>query len=278
MQEIGVFKIRASAAHELMGPMGLTVSQLATLNKLKEKVLSGKSLTANQQETHDDLLKKANNPELPKGAKSYCDNWIIERLYDRRKPVYSKYIDKGNECEDDAIEYVSGVLGWGLVFKNTERIENDWLTGECDINLPNSVEDIKNCYDCFTFPLLEDELNDKANEMQIQCYMHLYGKKKGGVVKVLMNSPESIVDKECRIVASRNDGELTEDEYEEILNYHTYDHLDDKLRVKRFEFDYDEKTILELKKRVILCRKYIKNKLKSKGYEYDSEKGVLISG
>ena len=93
MQE---FKIRASAAGRIMaGSIGLSEKQAATLASLilrKQKAEKGeaKPLTANMERDLKEFQEKHNNPELPQGAKTYCEQWLKEHIYNRRKQVRTK--------------------------------------------------------------------------------------------------------------------------------------------------------------------------------------------
>lgn len=123
------FKIRSSACGNIMAPIGLTDKQeteLARLINLKKE--KGK-ITPNQEKTVADYTAKKNNPELPQGAKTYCENWVKSQLYQKRKIVSSKYLSKGLIQEDGAIDLASDYFGWGLVQKNEQFFENSHSTG-----------------------------------------------------------------------------------------------------------------------------------------------------
>src|SRR3546814_2144020 len=83
---------------------------------------------------------------LGKTGTDHCDNWMKEQIYKRRKDFASKYFDKGNACEDAAIEYASQHLEWGDVKKNDEWFEDDFFQGTPDVMMPDRgiISDIKN--------------------------------------------------------------------------------------------------------------------------------------
>lgn len=240
------FKIRCSAINQIMGGnIGLTDCQKTTYKSLSNK----EKLTDKQKVTLDSLQYKLDNPELPTGAKTYCKKWLLDQLYHRTKlDAKSKYTEKGNLCEDDAIELIGNHFQLGMIFKNEDYRENDFLTGTCDIKLKDLVIDIKNSYDHSTFPLLESELNQDYYA-QIQGYLELYDINEGWIVYTLMNLPLELIERE---IYSHSDMEE-----EEIDKYFYYDDLPDNKRIKRYIVKRDPEYIKKVKERVDLCQKYI---------------------
>ena len=123
-------------------------------------------------------------------AKSYVEQWIKEQLYGRKKEFSNKYTTKWLSVEQDAIDYISDVLEYGFLLKNEENLSNDFLTGTPDIILNNFIIDIKSSWNCFTFPLFEDEIKNQDYVWQGQGYMALTGAETFRVIYVLMDTPE----------------------------------------------------------------------------------------
>jgi hypothetical protein len=199
---LSTFKCRASASGELM-----------TNPKLKTETLS-------------------------KTTKTYIQTWIKEQIYGYKKQLDNKYINKGLDMEDMAIDKAIEWLDLPFVMKNKERKEDDFFTGEPDLICKGIIYDIKNSYDAFTFPLFETELPNDDYFYQMQVYMHLFKLEKSFVVYVLMNTP-----------ATKWEPEIT------------YDHVGKEYRIKTFEVNYDPTVIELLQNRVIESRNYI-NSLK----------------
>lgn len=194
--------------------------------------------------------------ELSETAKTYCENWVKEELYRRRKEFSSKYTDKGNECEASSIEYASEQFGWGLVAKNEEHFADEFMTGTPDIILADSVEDIKNSWDCFTFPLFDTDIPDKKYYWQGQVYMALTGRETFGLVYTLMNAPEHLIEQEARRSAEWQ--EVEAELYDAVRERMTYDTFNAELRIKRFESARNEDDIARIRTRVEQCREYIR--------------------
>lgn len=252
-----MFKIRASQISKIMGGEiypSLTKSVQSCLTKLEK----GLKLTDIQQETYDKYQQGIQNPTLPQGAKTYVEDWYKTRLYDRRKEFKSKYTDKGNAVEDEAIILIEEALKFDFLIKNDHRYnDHPYIEGEPDVITALYIIDNKSSWDCFTFPLFKDKI-DNDYWCQGQGYMILTGLKKYILVYTLMDMPEKIIDKLCFFEArDRGMDEVTQDLYLEVKQRHTYSHLPNKLRVKPYYFDYEEGYEEKVIERVKLCREYL---------------------
>ena len=172
--------------------------------------------------------------QLSETTKTFLHEWLKERIYGLKKEISSKQIDKGLAFEDMAIDKAIEWLDLPFAIKNEKRFEDEFFTGEPDLILKDKIIDIKNSWDCWTFPLFESEIPTKGYEYQVQVYMHLTGMKKASVVYVLLNTPETY-----------NSPEID------------YSNVDTKFRIKSYDFEYDEAIIEKLKERVKLSREYI---------------------
>ena len=101
------FKIRSSASGSIMsGNIALSDPQQKKLDTFAAKVESGKALTALQSEENDKLINLRDNPKATKGMMTYCQDWLKEQLYGRRKEIKSKYLDKGNEERTQVLSFL----------------------------------------------------------------------------------------------------------------------------------------------------------------------------
>lgn len=255
------FKIRCSQIGKIMaGSIGLSDREKSELDALLNR---DKPYTDNMEKRYNELLYKLDNPMLSAGAQTYCKKWLKEKLFKRRKEINSKYLDKGNICEDWSIDFVNAYL-LEQNFKNEEYFENEFLTGTPDI-INDGIDDIKNSYDFDTFPLCEFEPPNMDYVYQLNGYMHLLGKKKGRIIYTLNNSPYHMIEKEAKSLAYRKGGGWG-DYMSDLVAHHTYDEIDDEFKIKIFNIEYDEQLMIEVEKRVELCQLYI-NELTEKIYE-----------
>lgn len=262
MKPLPVFKIRASEAHYILGGAfnKPTAKQLAELERLQEKADAGK-ITDKQRETLQELIEKRDaKPVLQDGAITYLQKWMKEQLYERKQEFTNQYVEKGKLCEPEAIQMLAQYIGYIDCIKNEQRAEDEYMTGECDLNMPDIIEEIKNSWDVFTFPLFARELPDAKYYYQVQVYMNLYKKNKAAVNYCLINAPESLIDAEARKAAyAAGYSEVDMDLYLQVRDKLTYDNVPIEFRIKRFEIDRNDKVIEAIKERVLLCREYIES-------------------
>jgi hypothetical protein len=189
---------------------------------------------------------------LSETAKSMLVLWYKEQLYGRKNEISSKYMTKGNECEDASIAYLNKLDGTDYK-KNEQYFEDEYMHGTPDVIGEDIIIDIKNSWDFSTFPLFSNSLPNKDYRLQVTGYMMLTGKKKGSVVYTLMDTPDDIIAQEWRSAGNYN--QPVSDEFKAKYKYD--DITDSKLRIKRFDFDYDETLATEIVDKVEEARKFI---------------------
>ena len=112
-------------------------------------------------------------------AKSAIRDIVKEDLYGFRSFTGNQYTQKGNLLEDLAIE-MSGKMRLRNYQKHVGRVENELITGECDVlDLKNKlIIDTKCTWDIGTHPFFADEAMEKVKkagyDVQMQAYMWLY--------------------------------------------------------------------------------------------------------
>lgn len=274
------FKIRASAASEILaGKIGLTEVQVARIEDLEAREKGeGKPLTPNMVEELNKLRQKRDNPELPQGAKTYCEKWLKEKLYERRKNFANQYLEKGIAVEEDSIKYAAEHLSWGGVCKNEEWFRDEWMEGTPDVvcellingDVVPTVIDMKNVWDCFTMPLFDDVIPNDGYEIQLQVYMHLVSQEykidfnNAILCYALMSAPLNVMEKEMRKLSweEGHQGLITDEIRQRVHREMSYDSMPPSLRLKTYLVRRDLEIIEELKYRVELCREYIPTLLK----------------
>ena len=164
---------------------------------------------------------KNKEPEvLSVGAMTHCYFKAKEFVYGYKPDIKSKYLDKGIMCEDDSIALYNSVF-FTSHKKNTQRLSNGYLTGECDIYDSEQITDIKTAWSLQTFPVLSERIDSKLYDWQGRAYMDLWGVKKFRVAYCMVDTPESLV------------------RYEDD-SLHLVSHIDPSLRVTIKDFDYCE--------------------------------------
>jgi len=157
------------------------------------------SLGALMTEPKDKASKDAG--ELSQTAKTMLIKAYIQHKYDRDKDLDSKQIRKGKANEAEGIKLLSIFTG-EILEKNDTRLENDYITGEPDVFLGESIYnadfifDTKLSWDIWSF--LGNILSplDKGYELQLQGYMALTNAPKSAVAYVLTDIPQDELENE----------------------------------------------------------------------------------
>jgi len=149
---------------------------------------------------------------LNPGAKGISDtvakhlvDVFISAKYKRREELKNKYLDKGNEREEDAITLVSRFTKT-MYRKNSERLINAFVTGEPDLFKGESIFKAEKTLDtkcAWSMHTFYRAMFDKLSTMyywQGVGYMWLTGAKEHTVCFCLVNgTPEAIMDEKKRL-------------------------------------------------------------------------------
>jgi hypothetical protein len=133
--------------------------------------------------------------------------------------------------------------------KNTERKENAWITGECDIATPSKIIDIKSPWSLATFPATSERGQDKTYEWQGRAYMWLWDVDQFEVAYCLVNTPEELVG------------------YEQP-ELHFVDHITPDLRVTRVIYERDKSLEEKIMQRVTDANAYLDQMVKQIAAEH----------
>ena len=132
--------------------------------------------------------------KMTQGVQTYLQEIFIEETTGIRKQVSSKYFDKGNLCEQNAMQILQEALypnSFVRAFKT--KLSNDFVQGTLDVDMPDYLYDIKNAYDRFTFGKAECSWD---YEWQVKAYLWLKGKTKGRLFYTLCDMPEELIQEE----------------------------------------------------------------------------------
>lgn len=170
--------------------------------------------------------------ELSQTCKTYLHEWYAND----QEEIYSKYMEKGIQVEPELIDFMAVQLGFGMAEKNIIRMEDEYMTGECDVDLPEHIVDVKASWNKKTLHQQVIEGLDPDYEKQIKGYCHLYKKPKGILFFGLMNTPET-------------------DWSDEVV----FDNLPDTERWVAYEVQADNEFIEQVYQRVLQCREYLES-------------------
>ena len=185
---------------------------------------------------------------LSQTAKSYIDQLAKEHFYGYESPIVNRYLDKGINQELESIQLLNSVRFENFE-KNTERIENNWLTGECDILTNEKIIDIKTSWSLDTFPELPEDIDSKDYEWQGRAYMMLYEKHEFELIYCMVSTWDEF---------------LTQYDDKSI---HKVDHIDPRFRITSVTFERDFELENQMIERCKIATEYYNeriNKLKKK--------------
>ena len=191
---------------------------------------------------------------LSKTAKSYLEQLAKEELLGVRTEFSSKYTDKGNLLEDDAIALVEKVNEWDFLYKNEEHFSNDYVTGTPDVLTEDVLLDVKSSWNVDTFPMFDKELKNKDYYYQLQAYMWLTGHTESYLCYCLVDTPKFIIKAEVRKLHKPRYSDI-----KAIILKHKFNADTEERRVKTFKVEFDEDAIMQIIDRVDLCRIYYNN-------------------
>lgn len=178
-------------------------------------------------------------------AKSTIRDVVKEDLYGFRSFTGNQYTAKGNLLEDVAIE-MSGKMRFRNYKKHEGRINNDLITGECDVlDLERkTIIDTKCTWDIGTHPFFADEALEKVKkagyDIQMQAYMWLYDCEIAHIDFWLFPCPV----------------ELTKDwdDREQLIDL--VDRIDIRERLTTVTIQRDEAVIQKIKDKIPHCQEY----------------------
>ena len=178
-------------------------------------------------------------------AKSAIRDIVKEDLYGFRSFTRNQYTQKGNLLEDLAIE-MSGKMRLRNYQKHVGRVENELITGECDVlDLKNKlIIDTKCTWDIGTHPFFADEAMEKVKkagyDVQMQAYMWLYGCDVANIDFWLFPCPPELLN--------------GWDDIDQLV--HLVEKIDIRERKTTVVIERDEAIIQKIKDKVPHCQEY----------------------
>jgi hypothetical protein len=175
---------------------------------------------------------------LSQTAKSYIIQKAKEDFFEYRSELNSKYITKGLAQEQDSINLLN-LVRLEDYKKNEERVENEWLSGCCDIITDTSIIDIKTSWSLDTFPATTYELKDLSDyEWQGRAYMWLYDMPKFELCYVMVSTAPELLG-----------------EYENGA-LHYVEHIAPEKRITSITFERDKEIEIQMAERLILATEF----------------------
>lgn len=139
---------------------------------------------------------KLKSEVLSVGAKTHIREIAAQDIFGVEFEISDKKIEKGKRVEHEVIALLNRVRGLQLV-KNTERRDNGWITGECDLfdNVAGEGYDAKAAWSVATFPLCLDDIAASQRtlyEWQFRGYMWLWNAERWHGAYGLVDTPDEL--------------------------------------------------------------------------------------
>ena len=230
---------RCSSLHKLIGDAQSIASELR--NDEINTVIRKKKRT----DEEEFLIQKLKTMSLSDSAKSAIRDIVKEDLYGFRSFTGNQYTQKGNLLEDLAIE-MSGKMRLRNYQKHVGRVENELITGECDVlDLKNKlIIDTKCTWDIGTHPFFADEAMEKVKkagyDVQMQAYMWLYGCDVANIDFWLFPCPPELLN--------------GWDDIDQLV--HLVEKIDIRERKTTVVIERDEAIIQKIKDKIPHCQEY----------------------
>ena len=181
---------------------------------------------------------------LSVGAKTHVRTLAAQAILGVDFDADSKEMAKGIQCEDESIALVGRVYGLKLA-KNTVRLTNGYLTGECDVWTPETreIRDTKTAWSAATFPITFDDVSPASVKLytwQLRGYLWLWDGIRAWCDYTLVDTPEALV------------------RYEP-LQLHVVSHIPEHMRVTSWCVERDKVLELAMKEKVEHARAYYRD-------------------
>jgi hypothetical protein len=185
-----------------------------------------------------------------------------------RKEIDIDQIEKGKMAEGSSISLLS-VIDGVFYIKNERRVINDYLSGEPDLYVGESIysakmiTDIKTCYD---YPSFLKKINtpiENGWEEQVQGYMDITGAPEGEIAYCLVDTPEIMINDIKRRLFFRGNYVTEEspeflEKWERLEKSMRFDDIPIRQRVYRVKISpFTPERRQQIYDRVKICREWL---------------------
>ena len=191
---------------------------------------------------------KSKSENLSQGAKTYIRQVAKQDFFQYRVELDNKYINKGKDQEQDSIDLLNAVR-FANYKKNDVRIENEYMTGECDILADDRVIDVKTSWNLETWPATPGEAHDNDYEWQGRAYLMLYEREIFELVFCMVTTKDEFLN-----------------QWEQI-DLHRVDHIAPEKRITSVIYERDLEKEELIREKLIFANEYYSqyiNQLNSK--------------
>lgn len=180
---------------------------------------------------------RSKSDPLSETAKGEIRRIAKQDFFGYNTEIKTKPMIKGTDWEQEGINLLNDVRFTNYT-KNKVRVENEYMTGCCDIITDDLIIDIKSPWSLETFPATSSEGESSDYEWQGRAYMWLYDRPSFELVYTMFTTPDEL---------------LTE---WDNLSIHRVDHIPSHHRVTVISYERDLDREEEIRERLIYCNEY----------------------
>lgn len=174
---------------------------------------------------------------LSETAKSEIRKIAKQDFYGYETDTRTKPMIKGTDWEQSGIDLLNNVRFTNYT-KNELRLENEYMTGCCDIITDDLIIDIKSSWSLETFPATPAEGENSDYEWQGRAYMWLYDRPSFELVYAMHTTPDELLS-----------------EWDN-MSIHRVDHIPMQYRITVLRYERDLEHEEMIKERLLYCNEY----------------------
>ena len=129
---------------------------------------------------------------LSETAKSEIRRIAKEDFFGYTSEIRTKPMIKGTDWEQDGIDLLNNVRFTNYT-KNNIRVENEYMSGCCDILTDDLIIDIKSSWSLETFPATPSEGESSDYEWQGRAYMWLYDRPSFELIYTMYDTDDDLL-------------------------------------------------------------------------------------
>lgn len=198
-------------------------------------------------------------------AKSYLNEKFEDGLFGETPDLYTIEIQKGKECENEAISLIRKVTQkFYTKFDDKVEISNEFVKGHPDIAdaITGELIEIKCPFRVKTWFRYTETKAFKAYEWQVKAYLWMLGLTTGKLAICAIPTPPALIVEDMKACGAYNKNlTLPDAEYREwedkFKNYHNFEVIPEMDRVKFYDVTLTQDDIDKMTSRIMLSREYL---------------------
>ena len=136
---------------------------------------------------------RSKSDPLSETAKSEIRKLAKQDFYGYTTEIKTKPMIKGTDWEHEGIKLLNDVRFTNKYVKNNLRVENEYMSGCCDILMDDLIIDIKSSWSLDTFPATPSEGENSDYEWQGRAYMWLYDRPSFELVYTMYDTDDTLL-------------------------------------------------------------------------------------